>query len=263
LDATNDSFAVNDFDRVLTTVELLAEIDRMDLAKQITMKADQLSETKGPFRPFDVSAVGEMYGWIRDPEACLRLQAKALGVQPERGEPIAWGLVSGPIAYGGGGIFDLGPELKQSVAARSIRCGDRGALKVIDNRWLARNYCDYHQRSLVNAQDVLERPKKRTDDDAPRSFLFELAAECHFERGENEIGLSLLHRLIEEATSSADFHAARSAAELACVFGSQKFCREVLETTAEVLIKAVAARRLSAQHVVEFAAVWQNRIAMQ
>jgi hypothetical protein len=263
LDAANDSFAANDFGRVLTTVELLAEMNRLDLAKQITEKADQLSETKGPLRPFDISAVGEMYGWIQDLQTCLRLQAKALGVQPDSGKAVAWGLVSGPIGYGGGGMFDLGPELKQNVAARSIRCGDKGALKAIDNRWLARNYCDYYRRGLISVQDVLERPQQRTDHDAPRSFLFELAAECHFERSENGVALSLLHRLIEEARLSGDFHAARSAAELACVFGSPKFCRDVLDTTAEVLIRAVTARRLSAQHVVEFAAVWKHRAIVQ
>jgi len=242
LDAADDSFGVNDFDRVLTTVELLAEMNRVDLAKKITAKADQLSETQGRFRSFDISAVGEMYGWAQDLQACLRLQAKA-----------------GAIGYSGGGMFDLGPELKENVATRSLRCGDKAALKAVNNRWLARGYCDFYRRGLVSTEYILQRPQKLTDDDAPRSLLFERAAECHFERGESAVALSLLHRLLDEARLSADFHAARSAAELACVFDSRKLCGEVLEMAGQVLIKAVAARKLSAQHVVEFAAVWQNR----
>jgi hypothetical protein len=262
-EAASDSFAVNEFGQVLTLVELLAETGRIDLAKQITVKAEQLSEAKGPFRPFDVSAVGEMYGLIQDRQTCLKLQAKALGLQPERGKPVAWGLISGPIGYGGGGMFDLGPELRQNVAARSIRCGDKGALTAIDNRWLATNYCDYYRRGLIGPKEILQRPQKRTDDDAPRSVLLELAAECHFERKENEVAISLLHRAIEETTLFADFHGTRAAAELACVFASPKLCRETLERTADVLIKNVAARRLSPQHVVEFAAIWQDRAMVQ
>ena len=259
LDAADDSFTANDFGGVLTTVELLAEMKAVDVAKQITLKAERLSETKGPFRPFDVSTVGEMYGWIGDSRACLRLQAKALGVQPQSGKVIAWGLVSGPIGYGTGGPFDLGPELKQNVASRSLRCGDRGALDSIDNRWLARNYCDYRERGLVSPRDL----EKRSDnDEAPRSLLWDAAAECHFEHQENEIASSFLHRLlIEQTKPSANFHTARSASELACVFGPPTVCRGSLQIAGQVLINAVAERQLSPQHVVEFAAAWQNRAA--
>lgn len=89
--------------------------------------------------------------------------------------------------------------------------------------------------------------------------MFDLGAECHFERGENGVALSLLHRLIEETRLSSDFRIARSGAEIACVYGSRDLCRQVLQSTGELLIKAVAARKLPTQEVVEFAAVWQYR----
>ena len=181
LEAANDSFDALDYERLLMTVELLVEMNRLDLARQITAKADQQSEGQGPFRPFNISAVGEMYAWTGDLQACLRLQAKALGVASTKGEVIAWGLVSGPIGYSSSGMFDLGPQLRQNAAARSIRCGDRGAMKEIDNRRLARNYCDYYRRGLVKPEYLGQRPQKRIDSDAPRSLLFEHAAECHFE----------------------------------------------------------------------------------
>ena len=78
-------------------------------------------------------------------------------------------------------MFYLSPQLRQNAAARSIRCGDRGAMKEIDNRLLARNYCDYYPRCLVKPEYLRQRPQKRIDSDAPRSLLFEHAAECHFE----------------------------------------------------------------------------------
>jgi tetratricopeptide (TPR) repeat protein len=259
LEAANDSFDASDYERLLMTVELLVEMNRLDLAKQITAKADQQSEGQGPFRPFNISAVGEMYGWTGDLQACLRLQAKALGVASTKGEVIAWGLVSGPIGYSSNGMFNLGPELRQDAAARSIRCGDRGAMKEIDNRRLARNYCHYYRRGLVKPEYLEQRPQKRIDSDAPRSLLFEHAAECHFELGETEVASSLLQRLVEDAKSSADFHAAYSAAELACVYGPRQVCRETLGVAGDVLIRSVQSRKLSAQQVVEFAAVWQDR----
>jgi hypothetical protein len=258
MEAANDALTASDDERLGMAAELLVEMNRPDLAKQIAVEAEQRSGRDGTLRPFYLSAVGEMHGRAGDPKACLRLQANAVGAEGKG--VVAWGLISGPVGYGAG-RFDLRPGLRQNVAVRSFRCGDAAALKEIENRSLARNYCDYYQRGLVKPDDIDKRPHKRTDDDAPRSFLLDQAAECHFERGETAVALPLLNRLVEDVQSSKDFNAAYSAADLACVYGSQKICLETLQVAGSVLIRNVEARKLSAQRVAEFAVAWRYRVS--
>ncbi|HZM36203.1 MAG TPA: hypothetical protein VFC18_17160 [Burkholderiales bacterium] len=256
LEAADDAMSTDDYDRLAMAAELLSQISKAGLAKQIAVQAEQRSQRRGPFQAFYISAVGEMYGHGGDRPACLRLEASALGAEGKG--VVAWGLVSGPVGYGAG-RFDLRPELRQNAATRSFRCGDSEALNAIDNRWLARNYCDYHRRGLFGPSDIDKRPHRRTDDDASRSLVIEFAAECHFEREETAIALPLLQQLVAEAQSSSDFFMAHSAAELACVYAPHKTCMDALRVAGNVLVKNVEARKFSAQRVAEFAVVWKHR----
>jgi hypothetical protein len=244
----------------LMSAQFLVDIGRKDLVTQISLEAERLSENPNPFRPFDLSEAGAIHGLAGNEQECLRFQARALGAEPKPGEVVAWGLITGPVMYRGG-KFDLGPELMQQVAARRFLCGDQTALKDMDNRWLGRNYCEYYRRGKVKPRDIDARPHKRNDDDAPRSFVVESAAECHFERSENAMADPLHQRLADEAKSSGDFHLAKSAAELTCVYRSQKHCAEALHAVARILIASAAKRNLPAQQVAEFAVIWRHRVA--
>jgi len=256
LEGAEDLLADRDFEHLTMAGELLAEMKRPDLARAIATKSEPESRKEDGFRRFNLSAAGEMAGFAGDLEECLRLQAEATGVQSKQGEIVGLGLVSGLVQYGAGGLFNLQGELKQQVAARRVRCGDRSALADIDNRWLSRNYCDYYRRGLITPEQLDERRDKYSKDDAPRWLLFDSGSECHFERGERVIGTALLQRLLKNVRSSPDFFASRSAAEVACVYGPSEMCRAALREAGTELIGEVSDRGLSAQNVAEFANTW-------
>jgi len=256
--AADDGFEAHDFYRVLAAVEFLVETGRPDLARPIALRAAGEADAPGAFLPFNLSAVGEMFGLIGEPGQCLEYQTRALRGQPKSGETGESGLVSGPITYGQG-RFSLGPSLKQYVAVRRVLCGNHDAMKEIDNRDLARNYCDFYGRGLIKPEDLRQRPNKRQSDDAPLFFLHERAIECHFERREPAIATPLLQRRLEAAQATTDHAEARGAAELACVYGARPACRLALERAASLLVEDAAELRATASRVAEFAAVLQAR----
>jgi len=63
----------------------------------------------------------------------------------------------------------------------------------------------------------------------------------------------LLQHEINEANASADFHAALSAAELACLYAPTTMCQPALDMAGQILLQNVSEQKLSAQEVIQFA----------
>jgi tetratricopeptide (TPR) repeat protein len=254
-DAGEDLLVAKKYDKLVEVVELLADLNRTDLARQLATRAEQVG-WNDIMSVFNVSTAGEMFGRAGDLNECQRLQAKALGVQTIPGEVVDWSRLPNRASWEGG-IFDLGKALTDQVVVRRIGCGDRSALAYIRYRVLSQNYCDLYKRGRISPTDMTNIPSTR-DDDAPPWLLSNKAAECHFELGENTMALPLFEQLRRHAAASMDYGAAHSAAELACLFTSEDLCKSTLRTAGQALIRSVSERKVSAYSVIGFAETWQK-----
>jgi hypothetical protein len=255
--AAEDLLAAKQYDELVEAVELLADLKQTDLAKKFAARAEQIG-WNDIMSVFNVSIAGEMFGRAGDLYECQRLQAKALGIDIKPGEVVDWSKLRVRASWEGG-IFDLGKSLTNEVAVRRIGCGDRSALAQVDRRTLSQNYCDLYRRGRLQPEDMSAGIAHAVRaDDAPPWWLYDSAAECHFESGEQTVALSFLDPLSVYALTSLDYAAAHSAAELACVYASTDRCGDALKTAGRALIKAVSEHHLPASTVIEFAETWQK-----